>query len=124
MLEHRGAHDGAITRHLVGTSTDRRNAENNRIVAMIDRFDLEHRLWAFVGSIVAGPLAEGPFLLAIVVVQKTFEHNLGIGWKRQPRDFSPHEFHGLAAHSTHDVILAHAVGMFGSSHEEKKRIAS
>src|SRR5439155_7310341 len=120
LLEHRRAHDGAIARHLVRAATDWWHAENDRIIAMINGFDLQHRLGALVRSIITGPFPERSFEFAVIIIQKSLENDLGVGGKRQAGNFSTHAFHRLPAHAADDVVFAQAVRLFGSSHEEKQ----
>ena len=67
-LEHGRAHDGAITRHLIRTAAERRDAQDNRIIAVINRLNIEHRLGAVPRRVVSGPLAERSFVFANIVV--------------------------------------------------------
>src|SRR6185369_7232674 len=117
LLEHRRTHDRAIARHLIRAAADRRHAENDRIVAVIDRFDLEYGLRALIGGVIARPFTERSFEFTIVVVQKTFENNFRIGWKRQPGDFAAHAFDRFAAHAADNVVFADAVWMLGARHK-------
>src|SRR5262245_66685033 len=60
LLQQRRAHDRAVAR-LLFRRTLRGTAENDRVVAMINRLDVEHRFAAYVGAVVAGPLSERTF---------------------------------------------------------------
>src|SRR5262249_46793055 len=57
LLDGGRAHHRAIARHLVGTRAHRRHAHHDRVVAVIDRLDVEHRDLATAAGVVPGPFA-------------------------------------------------------------------
>src|SRR6202043_3446881 len=57
LAQQRRAHDGAVAADFVRW-TLRRAAEQDRLVAMIDRLDVNHRLGPQIAGVIAGPLAE------------------------------------------------------------------
>src|SRR6267142_7209870 len=57
LLDDGRAHHGAVARHLVGTGAHRRHAEQDRIVAVVDRLDVDDRHLANAARIVPGPFA-------------------------------------------------------------------
>src|SRR6266516_7589569 len=59
LSEQRRARHRAVPRELVGRP-ERRAAEDDRIVAMVDRLNVEHWLRPYIAGVVAGPLAERP----------------------------------------------------------------
>ena len=72
----------------------------------------------------AGPLAERAFDLAPVGADEAFEHDLGIGRKRQAGDLAAHHLHRAAAQAADDVELERAVRRFDPAIEEAQRIAA
>ena len=53
-----------------------------------------------------------------------FEHDLGIGGKRQPRHLAAHHLDRPPAQAANEVELEHAVGRFQPAEEERDRIAA
>jgi hypothetical protein len=64
----------------------RHAAEQDRIVAIVDRLDVEHRLGPQVAGVIAGPLAERPFDALVAGLDEALDDDLGIGRDRQPGD--------------------------------------
>src|SRR5436190_16696186 len=62
----RRAHHRAVARHLVGTGAHGRNANEDRIVTVIDSLDVDHGHVAHTAGIVSGPFPERSFRLAPV----------------------------------------------------------
>src|SRR5215208_1045516 len=57
LAQQRRAHDGAVAADFVGRAL-RHAAEQDRLVAIIYRLDVEHRLQRRPGGVITGPLAE------------------------------------------------------------------
>ena len=70
---------------LVGRAL-RRAAEQDRIVAVIDRDDVHHRLVADVAAVIADPFAERSFRLDVAGLHEALDDDLGIGRQRQAGD--------------------------------------
>src|SRR4051794_26185884 len=124
LLDDGGAHYRAIARHLIRPGPHRRHAEKDWIVAMIDRLDVDHRHLPHAARIVPGPFAERTLRLSLVGLDKTFEHDLGIGRDRQAGDLAAHHLGGAAAHAADDIELEGAVGRLDAPVEEGDRIAA
>jgi hypothetical protein len=77
----RRADHGAIATNLV-RRTLRHATEQNRIVAVVDRLDVEHRFGPQVAGVVAGPFGEWPFDALVAGLDEALEHDLGIGRDR------------------------------------------
>src|SRR5439155_17758686 len=63
----------------------RRDAEDDRVVAVVDRLDLEHRFGALAGRVVPRPLAERSLGGEAIVMEEADEHDLRRGRDRQLR---------------------------------------
>ena len=124
LLDGGRAHHRAVARHLVGTAAHRRHAEHDRIVAVVDRLDVEHRDLAHAAGIVAGPFAERPFRMRAVGRHVAFEHDLGVGREGQAGDLAAHHLDRFAAQAADEVELEHAVRRFEPAEEERDRIAA
>ena len=93
LLDGGRAHHRAVARHLVWSAAHRRHAEHDRIVAVIDRLDVEHRAELGAAGIVAGPFAERAFDDALVRRDIALQHDLGAGRERQAGDLALHHLH-------------------------------
>ena len=118
------AHHRAVARHLVGAAAHRRHAEQDRIVAVIDRLDVEHRDRPHAAGVVARPFAERAFRMRLAGRDVAFQHDLGIGREGQPRHLAAHHLGRAAAHAADDVELEGAVGRLDATVEEGERIAA
>src|SRR6267142_3658661 len=92
--------EGLLVRRLV-----RRRAEDDRVVAVIDRFDLHERLGPRVAGVVAGPLAERTLDDLLFRIDPALDDDLGVGREREPGDRSLHDAIRLAADATGPVVL-------------------
>src|SRR5262245_59855102 len=81
LAQQRRADHGAIATNLV-RRTLRHAAEQYRIVAIVDSLDVEHGFGPQVAGVIAGPFAERPFDTLVIRLDKTLEHDLGIGRDR------------------------------------------
>src|SRR6478735_9506728 len=61
LLDRGRTHHRAIARHLIRASAHGRHAKHDRIVAMIDRLDVEYRDLPHAAGVVSGPFAERTF---------------------------------------------------------------
>src|ERR1700692_4611784 len=121
LAQQRRAHYGAVAADLVRWPL-RHAAEQDRLVAMIDRLDVDHRLGPVVAGVIAGPFAEWPFESHIVGLDETFDGDLGIGGDRQAGNRALDHLYGRAAHAADDIELADAGRHFARAHEETHRI--
>src|SRR5262249_3735111 len=124
LLDDGRAHDGAIARHLVRAGAHRRHAEQDRVVAVIDRLDVDDRDLTHAAGVVAGPFAERPLRVGLARLDVAFDHDLGVGRKRQPRDLAAYHLGRPPAHAADDVELERAVGRLDTAVEEGDRIAA
>ncbi len=124
LLDHRRAQDGAVARHLVRPAAHRRHAQKDRIVAVVDCLDVEHGRHRRAARVMPGPFAERTFHLAAVGRHIAFEHDLGVGRKRQARHLAAHHLYRPPAHPADDIDLEHAVGRLDAAIEESERIAA
>ncbi len=124
LLDDGRAHHGAVARHLVRSRAHRRHAQQDRIVAMIDRLDVDHRHLAHAARIVTGPFAERALRVFLVGRDKAFEHDLRVGREREAGHLAAHHPGRSPAHAADDVELEHAVGGFDAAIEESNRIAA
>ena len=104
---------GLLVRRLV-----RRRPEHDRVIAVIDGLDVEHRLVAPTGGVVPGPFAERAFREAFGRARESFEHDLGIGRKRQTGYGTADDLHGLAADPANPVVLTERVRDFSARGEK------
>ena len=123
LADQRRAGDGAIARLLFGRAL-RRAADHDRVVAVVDGLDVEHRLLADVAAVVAGPFAERPFQLAFARLHEAFDDHLGVGRNRQTSDRALDHLDRLAAQAAGDIQFAHAVGHFAAGYQELQRVAA
>src|SRR5438309_8144925 len=78
MADQRRPRDRAVPRQLVGRAEGRATVDDG-IVAMVDGLDVEYWLFANVAAVVAGPLAERPFLFSLLWIDEALQDDLGIG---------------------------------------------
>ena len=123
LAQQRRAHDRTIAADLVRRAL-RRAAEQDRVVAMVDRLDVDDRLRPQVAGIVAGPLAERTLDALVAGLDETLKHDFRVGRNRQAGDRAPDHLHRLAAHAADDLVFAHAVGHFAAGHQEGHRVAA
>ncbi len=122
------AHDGgagerAIARDLVRWAL-RRAPEQDRIVPMIDRFDVHHGLLADIAPVVAHPFAERPFRLDVARLDEPLNDDLGVGRYRQTGDRCLDDIDRFPTDAADDVVLANAIRHLARRHQERHRIAA
>ncbi len=100
----------------------RRDAEEDRVVPVIDGLDVEHRLRARARGVVAGPLPEGALGRDVVVPQEAREDDLGVRRDRQLRDGVDDHLVGLAADAADPVVLGHPLGHLERGRDEEERV--
>src|SRR5262245_41926510 len=103
LLDGGGAHHRAIARHLVGPRAHRWHADEDWIVAVVDRLDVKHRAVLGAAGIVARPFAERTLHDAFVWRDVAFQHHFGAGRDRQAGDFAAHHLFRPSADAAHDV---------------------
>ena len=108
LVDRRRAQEGAVVGQF-GRGLDRRGAEENRVVAVVERLDLHHRLFPLRAGIVARPLAERPLRQPVARVHKPLDHDLGIRGDGQPRRGADEDLDRLADEAAGDVVLVLAV---------------
>jgi hypothetical protein len=96
----------------------------DRVVAVIDRLDVEHGMRRGAAGIMAGPFPERAFDFAPVRRDIAFEHHLGVGGKRQAGDLALDHPHRTPPQPADDVDLEHAIGRLGAAVEERQRVAA
>src|SRR5579864_2415747 len=107
LAQQRRANDGAITADFVRRALGRA-AEQDRVVAVIDGLDVQYRLGPQVAGVIAGPLAERAFDAYVVGLDKTLDHDFGVGRYRQPGDRPFDHLDRRAADAADDVEFADA----------------
>jgi hypothetical protein len=96
----------------------------DRIVAVVDRLDVEYRNLPHAAGVVAGPFAERAFRVGAVGRHVAFEHYLGIGRKRQPRHLAAYHLHVPTAQAADEIEFEHAVWRLEPAEEEGDGIAA
>src|SRR4029450_4902088 len=99
-------------------------AQHDWIIAIIDRFYIEHRNLAHAASVMPGPFAERAFRMHAVGRHVAFKHDLGVGWERQPGDLAAHHLDRAPAQAAHKIEFEYAIGRFQPAEEERDRIAA
>src|SRR5579864_8089207 len=115
--------DGAITADFVRRTLGRA-PEQNRIVAVIDRLDVQYRLGPQVAGVIAGPLAERSFDAHVVGLDETLDHDFGVGRDGQPGDRPFDHLDWSTADAADDVELADAVRQLAATHQETHGVAA
>src|SRR5690606_24720538 len=97
---------------LVGHA-DMRGTENDGIVAVVDRGDVDPGLGLHRGALIAKPFSERPLAPRVAGMDEALYDDLRIRRYRQTGMPAGHAAHRLAAIRAHHVELAHAFGHFG-----------
>src|SRR5438132_14107569 len=95
--EQRGAQERAVERLLVRRLV-RGRAQEDRVVAVVERFDLHERLGPRVARVVAGPLAERTLDNPLFRVDPAFNDDLGLGRGWDSCGRTPHAATRVAGH--------------------------
>src|SRR5438045_201531 len=99
----------------------RRRAEDDRVVAVIERLDLHERLGPRITGVVARPLAERTLDDLLFRIHPALDDDLGIGREREPGDRSFDNAIRLAAHAAGPVVLGQPELDLRRAREEHKR---
>src|SRR5581483_7115925 len=114
----------AFRDRIIRRRTARTRAAENRVVAVVDIFHTNHRLGPAGAGIVAGPLAERAFGLAIVGIHPAFDDDLGVGGKRQPGGFAFDDFDRRAFETAGVIEFRYAVvDLVAGNHEQHRILA-
>src|SRR5919109_2839105 len=124
LLDRRRAHHGAITRHFVRPRAHRRHAQHDWIIPIIDRPYIEHWNLPHAAGVMPGPFAERALRMHAVGRHVAFEHDLGIGWKRQPGNLAAHHLDRAPAQAADKIEFEYAIWRFQPTEEERDRIAA
>src|SRR5205807_3358515 len=99
-----------------------RDAEDDRIVAVVDGLNLEDRLRARARGVIAGPLAERTLGRALVVMEEPREHDLRGSRHRQTGDRLSDDLVRLATDPAGPVVLTDALRHLERRRDEKQRV--
>src|SRR5439155_7416062 len=86
----------------------RRSSEQDRIVPVVDRLNVDDRLLARTAGVVAGPLAERALHEPGVRRSEALDHNLGVGRDRQAGVLSADGLDRLATQAADPLHLVDA----------------
>src|SRR3954467_11569790 len=117
------ADHGAIAADLVRPAL-RHAAPQDRIVAIIDRLDVEHGLGSEVAGVIAGPFRERALDALVARLDEALDDDLGIGRDRQAGDGAVDDLDRLAADAADDLVFADAVRHLAAGHQEGHGIAA
>src|SRR5215471_20078615 len=103
----------------------RRNcAQQDGLIAVHERFDADRRLFFRTAGVIAGPLAERPFLQEIVGMNEALEGDLRMRRYRQTRHWPVDYLDRLANQTAGDVIFVFSIGDLESPNHEQRRMHS
>ena len=116
----------AFITHLLNEKSDGGcigDAIEDRIVAIIDPLDLDHRLLTRARRIISGEFAERSFLRDDLD-HLAFEHDLGVRGHRQPVQLAQHDLIGLSAMATGIIVFRQPGLQFVAAGKEQQRIVT
>src|SRR3954469_19850050 len=123
LAQQAGSHHRAIAADLVRRPL-RDAAQQDRIVAIIDRLDVEHGLGPQIAGVIAGPFRERALDALVAGLDEDLYDDLGVGRDRQAGDGAVDDLDRLAADAADDLVFADAVGHFAAGHQEGHGIAA
>ena len=113
----RGAHQRKMN-IVAGRRFEQRKAAQNRIVAKVERFDLNHRHGRLITRVVARPLSKRAFGQEIVRRHFPFDGDLRIRRNGQTGKRPFHHFQRPAEHSAGIIIFVNAIRHIGGCKHE------
>ena len=122
LIPHRAGPVGAAIERIVVGRDARNGAEQDRIVAVHEGFDADHRLLLQAAGVIAGPFAERAFVAQVVRMNEAFEGDLGMRRNRQPGARPGDHLDRLADQPAGHVVLVLAVGDFEAGNHELRRM--
>src|SRR6476646_5924785 len=123
LAQQAGADHRAIAADLVRWSL-RHAAEQDRIVAIIDRLDVEHGFGPQIAGVIAGPFRERALDALVAGFDEALDDDLGIGRNWQAGDRAIDDLDRFAADAPDDLVFADAVRHLAAGHQEGHGIAA
>src|SRR5215467_10098985 len=117
------AEDGAVARLLVRRLPGWR-ADQDGIVPVVQRLDLEHRLLAAGRGVVAGPLPKRSLRQHLLAGRVALDNDLRVSRDGEAGDRPTDDPHRLAPDRADPLVLADAVGDLGAGGQEYERVAT
>ncbi len=124
LLDHRRAQHRAVAAHLVRSAAHRRHAQQDRVVAVVERLDLQDRFRVLAAGVIAGPLAERTLHLVVAGAEMALDHHLGVGRERQAGDPARNAVQRRAPDAADDVEFTGAGWRLGAGSVEGHRLAA
>src|SRR4029077_593227 len=103
---------------------EQRKATQNRVVAEVDSFDLNHRHRRLIACIISGPFAKGSFWLHVFEADFAFDGDFSISgqWESRERAFNYAE--RMPKNPSRIVVFIHSVRHVGRRDDKIKRMMS
>src|SRR5215472_3328484 len=99
-----------------------RKPAENRIIAVINRFNLDNGNRGLIAGIITCPFAKGPFGLNIFQANFTFDRNFSIGGERQSCEWTLNYTQGLSKDSSRIIVFVDAVRHIGGRDDKIDRM--
>src|SRR5205807_1036840 len=107
VAQERGAENGTVTRLLIGRLAGWR-ADQDRLITVVEGFDVKDRLVPASRAVVAHPFAKRTLDQCLLIAGEAFDRDFGVGRDRQTGDGAANHLDRGTAHAADPVELTHA----------------